>query len=420
MSSEAIPALTIEQMREVDRLMTEEYGITRLQIMENAGRHLAELTRRLLGGEISGKNITVLCGAGNNGGGGMVAARHLSNWGAAVQVVLARPVDELHEATALQWHTLGKLPLERVEYDEENPPDFNEATAIIDALLGYGLQGDPHGAKARLIEQANATGKMIVSLDVPSGLDATSGRPGTPCTRAAVTMALAVPKVGLLKEAARPYAGQLYMADISVPPVLYEQIGVENPRTFMVNSVMRVHDGNALLVTGMHRLESRFDPTLQHVLRLARSEARRVRSRFVGTGHLLVALLRSQTYAGKVLRSFYIDVKEARAIVNSRMERYQTTRLRWLLQPEMSSRPVHIIEQAAVQSEQMGDEQITAVHLLLALVEFDKGAASQIMQRYNITADEVRQRALSPTSPWSQPREMTGPPTAASPAPFEG
>ncbi|MGQ9850748.1 MAG: NAD(P)H-hydrate epimerase, partial [Aggregatilineaceae bacterium] len=83
--SPAIPAITTAQMAEVDRLMIEEYGILLIQMMENAGRNLAEQARRMLGGDLTDRRIVVLCGAGNNGGGGMVAARHLHNRGARVQ-----------------------------------------------------------------------------------------------------------------------------------------------------------------------------------------------------------------------------------------------------------------------------------------------------------------------------------------------
>lgn len=90
-----IPAVTHAQMVKVDRLMIEEYGITLMQMMENAGRSLADLTSELLGGVVKGKRITVLCGGGNNGGGGMAAARHLVNWGADVQIALAVPAEKL-------------------------------------------------------------------------------------------------------------------------------------------------------------------------------------------------------------------------------------------------------------------------------------------------------------------------------------
>jgi NAD(P)H-hydrate epimerase len=95
-----IPVLTTEQMIEVDRLMIEEYGILLIQMMENAGRNLAEQARRMVGGELTGRRIVVLCGRGNNGGGGMVAARHLNNRGAMVEVVLAGDPAGLKEVPA--------------------------------------------------------------------------------------------------------------------------------------------------------------------------------------------------------------------------------------------------------------------------------------------------------------------------------
>ncbi len=89
-----LPAVTREQMREVDRLMIEEYGIRLLQMMENAGLNLADLVRRYLGRPLSGRGVAVLAGRGNNGGGGLTAARRLSAWGADVQVVLSAAVEE--------------------------------------------------------------------------------------------------------------------------------------------------------------------------------------------------------------------------------------------------------------------------------------------------------------------------------------
>ena len=115
----AVTALTTAQMAEVDRIMVEEYGIGLIQMMENAGRNLAEAARRLLDGQLIDRRIVVLCGAGNNGGGGMVAARHLHNRGAAVQVIgaghLSRsggaPAAHLKEMPAYQMaHLAGHGP----------------------------------------------------------------------------------------------------------------------------------------------------------------------------------------------------------------------------------------------------------------------------------------------------------------------
>ena len=126
-----IPAITTDQMREVDRLMVESYHISLLQMMENAGRGLAEQARRMLSGNVAGKTVAVLCGLGNNGGGGMVAARHLHNWDADVWVALAADPARLKEVPARQWASLQALGLDRRDVTRDS------ANLILDALLGY-------------------------------------------------------------------------------------------------------------------------------------------------------------------------------------------------------------------------------------------------------------------------------------------
>ena len=224
--------------------MIEAYDIGLIQMMENAGRNLAEAARRLLGGKLTERKIVVLCGAGNNGGGGMVAARHLHNRGASVQVVGAGrlsgaagvPAPRLKEVPAHQWRILQRLGLtvaERV--------DLTQADLILDALIGYGLTGSPRGAVAEWIEQANAANRPILALDAPSGLDTTTGNAANPCIRAAATLTLALPKVGLLAPQARPFVGELYLADISVPPELYRRLGIEVGPIFADDSIVRIN-----------------------------------------------------------------------------------------------------------------------------------------------------------------------------------
>jgi NAD(P)H-hydrate epimerase len=230
-----IPGLTTNQMIEVDRLMVEEYGITLLQMMENAGRNLAELARQLLEGQVRGRRVVVLCGSGNNGGGGMAAARHLSNWGAQVQVSLAVEPVRLKEIPALQWNIIKAMDLARV-----GEPDMRNADLILDAMLGYGGSGDPRGMIAEWIERANRSGKPILALDTPSGLDTTSGTPGNPCLHAAATLTLALPKTGLFSAEARLFTGSLYLADIGVPPGLYQKIGISLGPIFSSESIVRI------------------------------------------------------------------------------------------------------------------------------------------------------------------------------------
>jgi len=233
--SQDIPALTTTQIAEVDRLMIEEYGILLIQMMENAGRNLAEFSRRILNGRLTDRKIVVLCGAGNNGGGGMVAARHLHNRGADVSVMFVGDTARLKEILAHQWRILQTMSL-TMEHD----PDLAEADVILDALVGYGLTGDPRGPVAEWIERAQAARRPILSLDTPSGLDTTTGIPGHPCIRASATLTLALPKTGLLAPSAQAFVGDLYLADIGVPPELYRRIGIEVGPLFADDTLIRV------------------------------------------------------------------------------------------------------------------------------------------------------------------------------------
>ena len=231
-----LPTLSTTQMIEVDRLMIEQYGITLLQMMENAGRNLAEQARRMLG-ELNARRIVVLCGAGNNGGGGMVAARHLHNRGAYVQVKLVDNHARLKEVPAHQYRILQVLGLCR-----DDDPDLERADLIIDALIGYGLNGNPRGSIAQWIDRANHSTRSILALDAPSGLDTSTGRAGTPCVKATVTLTLALPKVGLLTQAAQAVVGELYVADIGVPPELYAEpsLRITVGAIFAADSIVRV------------------------------------------------------------------------------------------------------------------------------------------------------------------------------------
>lgn len=248
-----LPALSIHQMQEVDRLMVEQFGIQLLQMMENAGRNLALLAKHILSVEdeenaLDDRPIVVLAGRGNNGGGGLAAARHLLNWGAWVQIVLTHPPTDLPPgATRDQLSILQKMdaPLAWAEEGWELPP----ADLVVDALIGYGLSGVPRDRTADLIQLANSSVAPILSLDAPSGVDPTTGRLAVPHVSATATMTLALPKRGLLQPGAQAACGQLYLADIGVPPVLYEFLDLEVPPLFANDTVLPLHiqDGRAFL-----------------------------------------------------------------------------------------------------------------------------------------------------------------------------
>ena len=225
-------------MVEVDRLMIEVYGIQLMQMMENAGRNLAELARRMLGGQLSGHRIVILCGAGNNGGGGMVAARHLHNGGATVHIKLVAD-HHLKDVPAHQWRILTAMGLAT-----NDDPDLAKADLILDALIGYSLSGNPRGAVAKWIERVNASNRPVLALDTPSGLDTTTGVPAALCVRATATMTLALPKTGLLTPQAQSFVGDLYVADIGVPPELYKRIGIIVAPIFSQETIIHFNKGN--------------------------------------------------------------------------------------------------------------------------------------------------------------------------------
>jgi NAD(P)H-hydrate epimerase len=214
----AIPVVTTEQMREIDRVAVEETGPNLYQMMENAGWNLALQVMEILGATWNRAGIIVLAGSGGNGGGGICAARHLANRGANVKLCLAEP------------HRLGAVPaLQRRIFDsaagteigiadlERHAPDL-----IVDALIGYGLASAPVGTTAELIRWANHTRAPILALDVPSGVDSTTGHTPGDFIAARWTMTLALPKSGLAPDE----TGDLVLADIGIPRATFDRAGV--------------------------------------------------------------------------------------------------------------------------------------------------------------------------------------------------
>ena len=215
-SDGALPYLTAEEMAEVDRAAIEDYGMEVLVLMENAGRATACLALKMLGGEVAGKTICCLAGKGNNGGDGLVAARHLGNWGADVDVILAEQRSVLRDVPARQAAILEKMGVSIKGPGE----DFSDARLIIDALLGYGSRGNPKEPMANLIRLANVSKRPVLAVDIPSGMDATTGEAGNPCVRAAATVTFGFPKTGFLSRDSQGLTGDLYLADISLPSKL--------------------------------------------------------------------------------------------------------------------------------------------------------------------------------------------------------
>lgn len=214
-----VPAVTAEQMREIDRIATEETGPNLYQMMENAGRNLAELSLHALGSHWKSAKVLVLAGGGGNGGGGLCAARHLANRDMRVEYCLASggahgEVSEFQRKVLQSTHAAEVIlkPHTGVTYD-----------LIIDALIGYGLRSAPVDDVAEAIEWVNDSRAPVLSLDIASGVDATTGHKPGIFIKPQWTMTLALPKTGL----DRVNAGELFLADIGIPAEVFRRLGIE-------------------------------------------------------------------------------------------------------------------------------------------------------------------------------------------------
>src|SRR5918994_1194714 len=236
-----IPYVTTEQMIEVDRAMIEDFGIELVQMMENAGRALAHLARaRFLRGDSRDKRVIVMAGTGGNGGGGLVGARRLHGWGGQVKGFLTKPERGFPPVPA---HPLPILSQMHVEVDVPDIPIGGPSPdLIIDGVIGYSLSDAPRGIAGELIRWANAQGSPILALDVPSGVDATTGTVFDPAIAATATMTLALPKEGLRAPGVEGQVGELYLADISVPPSLYARppLGLHVAHIFSESDIVRL------------------------------------------------------------------------------------------------------------------------------------------------------------------------------------
>ena len=220
----SIPCVTAKQMRAITRRAVEEYGGHERQMREHAGWHCAQLARgQFLDGDVRDRTVLVVSGPGRNGRDGLAAARHLHNWGASVWVATTAPPRAHDDGAARQIEQLRRMdvPVEPVGATADLPAG---ADLLIDALVGTGPDGMDDEERADRIHQIIWQGAPVLSLDVPSGLDATTGVPSQNTVHADATLTLALPKCGLDAPAARSAVGDLFLADIGIPPALYEAL----------------------------------------------------------------------------------------------------------------------------------------------------------------------------------------------------
>ncbi|MEO0067767.1 MAG: NAD(P)H-hydrate dehydratase [candidate division WOR-3 bacterium] len=216
-----LPLVTASQMKTIDRQAIEVWGIPGVVLMENAGRSVVlELEKEFK--NLSGKKFLIICGKGNNGGDGFVVARHLNNKGAFVRCVLLGKVKELKGDALTNARILinAGMKIEEVEQGDELPQIIQSHAVIIDAIFGTGLSAPPQGIFAEAIRLINTSNAFVVSVDVPSGLDADTGKIFEPAVRAHLTVTMGLPKLGLFLYPGRSHTGKLVIADIGIPKQL--------------------------------------------------------------------------------------------------------------------------------------------------------------------------------------------------------
>ena len=219
-------------MAEADRIAADELGIPLESLMENASRQIAVAARLFLGG-VAGKRIVAFAGSGNNGGDALGALRHLCGWGARVGVVLSGPPERLRPLARRQYDILARLG---VRHDAA--PD--DADLLIDGLLGYSAAGPPRDAVADLIRAANASRLPILAVDLPSGLHPDTGQPLGVTIRAALTVTFALPKRGLITTPSLALVGDLLLADIGLPPQVFDRLTLETRGLFESGDLVRI------------------------------------------------------------------------------------------------------------------------------------------------------------------------------------
>lgn len=226
--------MTSGEVRDADQEAIVGYGIDVLSLMENAGAAVASIARLLLAGSAVGKKVGVLAGKGNNGGDGLVAARHLHNWGADVRVILS----EREAISPVASRQLTGVEKAGVPVNGAGG-SLDGFDLLIDSLLGYSSKGDPREPVRGMILNANVSGVPILAVDIPSGLDATTGEPNDPCVVAKATLTLGFPKTGFLNPRCRRYVGRLYLGDVSLPLEVYKKYS-QSTTLFEKESVVRI------------------------------------------------------------------------------------------------------------------------------------------------------------------------------------
>lgn len=220
--------VTVSHMRELDRRAIEEYGIPGVVLMENAGLRAADLILAQCCAKGTLPSVLIVCGRGNNGGDGFVIARHLLNNGVAVKTIVCANRDAVRGDALVNLRILEHMHADLVCAAGEAVTDIvraaiNDADLIVDALLGTGIDRPVAEPFFSVIAAFNNSGKEIVAIDAPSGLNCDTGEVCGIAVKAGATITMAVAKKGFFMQDAEAYVGTLHVVDISIPQVVIDE-----------------------------------------------------------------------------------------------------------------------------------------------------------------------------------------------------
>jgi NAD(P)H-hydrate epimerase len=255
--------VTSQEMREMDRLTIESFGIPGIVLMENAGRATAQVLLREIP-HLQNKKVGVMAGKGNNGGDGFVIARYLAENGVCVTIYLLTQKEKVKGDAASNLYLIEKMniPVEEVPDSTAFASyllDLTQHDLWVDAILGTGLQSDITGLYKEVIDFLNCTGRPIFAVDIPSGVNSDTGQVCGICTKATTTVTFGLPKIGHVIYPGRECVGNLSVVDIGIPQVIIDQVSpkhklllAEDIACSMKSRLPEMHKGSAghLLVVG--------------------------------------------------------------------------------------------------------------------------------------------------------------------------
>lgn len=210
--------VTKKEMKKIDRLMIDLYGIELIQMMENAGSCIAE---NIKNAALRDQTIYCFAGSGSNGGGALSAARRLIGWGFDVRIVMTKPRAKLKPETEKQLRIIENILSPKHVFWDIKMLKIEKNSIIIDGIIGYSLKGKLTKSIQKIIKEINDSENIVFSVDNPSGLNVDTGKPNPNAIQADFTITLGAIKKGFLSLESKQFLGEISICDIGIPQQIW-------------------------------------------------------------------------------------------------------------------------------------------------------------------------------------------------------